>query len=51
MHSCFGTVDKVDISINAEDSGFLMKIGEDEYGAFSYRSIFWVCGADESQFK
>jgi hypothetical protein len=51
MHSCFGTVEKVDISINAEESGFLMKIGEDEYGAFSYRSIFWVCKANESQFK
>ena len=46
MHSCFGTVEKVDITINAEENGFLMKIGEDEYGAFSYRSVFWVCKAD-----
>lgn len=43
MHSCFGTVEKIDIRINAEEMGFLMDLGDDEYGAFSYKNIFWVC--------
>lgn len=46
MHSCFGTVEKIDISINADEGGFLMRIDEEEYAAFSYKSIFWVCKAD-----
>lgn len=51
MHSCFGTVEAIDIKINAQDSGFLMDIGEDDFAAFSYKNIFWVCAADTSQFK
>lgn len=45
MHSCFGTVEKIDIRINAEELGFLMDLGDDEYVAFSYKNIFWVCEA------
>lgn len=51
MHSCFGYVDEIDISINAEEGGFLMKIDDGDYGAFSYKNIFWVCAAEEGQFK
>jgi len=44
-HSCFGTIDKVDITINAEQMGFLMNIGDDDFGAFAYSDIYWVCSA------
>lgn len=43
MHSCFGTVEKVDIRISADAPGFLLDIGDDEYCAFAYKDIFWVC--------
>lgn len=45
MHSCFGTVDKVDVRIKAETMGFLLDLGDDEYGAFSYKDIYWICEA------
>ena len=44
-HSCFGTIDKVDITINAEQMGFLMNLGDDDFGAFAYSDIYWVCSA------
>jgi hypothetical protein len=47
MHSCFGYVDKVDIRINAEEMGFMLDLGDGDYGVFSYKNIFWVCGAEE----
>lgn len=51
MHSCFGIVDKVDIRINSDKPGFLMDMGDDEYAAFAYKDIYWVCEAQAGQFK
>jgi len=51
MHSCFGVVEKVDIKVKAKNLGFLLNLGDDEFGAFAYKDIFWVCEADSSQFK
>lgn len=51
MHSCFGVVEKVDIKVKAKDLGFLLNLGDDEFGAFAYKDIFWVCEADSAQFK
>lgn len=51
MHSCFGVVEKVDIKVKAKDLGFLLNLGDDEFGAFAYKDIFWVCEADSDQFK
>lgn len=45
MHSCFGIVDKVDIRIKAETMGFLLDLGDGEYGAFSYKDVYWICEA------
>jgi hypothetical protein len=47
MHSCFGYVDKVDVRINAEDMGFMLDLGDGDYGVFAYKNIFWVCEAEE----
>lgn len=47
MHSCYGFVDKIDIRINGDDYGFLMDLGDDEYGAFAYKNIFWVCESSD----
>lgn len=51
MHSCFGVVEKVDIRIGANGYGFLMSVGDDEYSAFKYKDIYWVCEADPDQFN
>lgn len=45
MHSCYGVVEKIDIRVNAEEPGFLLDVGDDEYCAFAYKDIFWVCEA------
>lgn len=45
MHSCFGTVDKIDIRINAQNMGFLLDLGDDDYAAFAYKDVYWVCEA------
>lgn len=47
MHSCFGYIDRVDVRINAEDMGFIMDLGDEEYGVFAYKNIFWVCESPE----
>ncbi len=47
MHSCYGLVDKVDIRINAKELGFLMDLGDGEYGAFAYKDIFWICAVED----
>jgi hypothetical protein len=47
MHSCFGYIDRVDVRINAEDMGFIMDLGDEEYVAFAYKNIFWVCESPE----
>lgn len=44
-HSCFGTVEKVDIRLNAKDHGFLINLGDEEYAAFAYKDIYWICEA------
>lgn len=51
MHSCFGVIEKIDIRIGGQDLGFLMDIGDDEFGAFKYKDVYWVCEAEPSQFK
>jgi len=45
MHSCYGTVDKIDIRIKADEPGFLLDMGDDDYAAFAYKDVFWVCEA------
>lgn len=45
MHSCYGLVEKVDIRIGADEPGFLLDVGDDEYCAFAYKDIFWICEA------
>ena len=47
MHSCYGYIDKIDVRVNAEELGFIMDLGDDEYGVFSYDKIFWVCESQE----
>jgi len=46
MHSCYGFVDKIDVRINAEEMGFILDLGDDDYGVFAYDKIFWVCESD-----
>jgi hypothetical protein len=45
MHSCFGVVEKIDIRIKSDELGFLLDMGDDDYAAFAYKDIFWVCEA------
>ena len=47
MHSCYGLVEKVDIRISAKQLGFLMDLGDNEYAAFAYKDIFWICGVED----
>ena len=47
MHSCYGFVDKIDVRINAEEMGFILDLGDDEYGVFAYDKIFWVCESND----
>jgi hypothetical protein len=35
------------VRINAEDMGFIMDLGDEEYVAFAYKNIFWVCESPE----
>lgn len=45
MHSCLGTVEKIDIKVKVDEPGFLLNMGDGDYVAFAYRDIFWVCEA------
>lgn len=45
-HSCFGTIEKVDITINASKMGFLMNLGDGDLCAFAYSDVYWVCAAE-----
>ncbi len=44
-HSCFGKVNKVDVRISGREQGFILDMGDDEYSAFAYKDIYWICEA------
>lgn len=45
MHSCFGRVAQIDVRIKAQEMGFLLDLGDDDYVAFAYKDIYWIAEA------